>query len=355
MAKFSKSPLVAAVKYHPLSHTLGVTDSLSCPFLVAPAHLTAQKGPRFPPSCSTWRHQGVRKSQAFPVPAQERTEKSLEMWSRGLFLRATCRKHSEGGFLRNKASPHHSSRACFSCIPSLPGEEGLKLTRVSSHSDGSSDESLHIDEPDLDLCRKPLLPRDALGHALDLGLTYVQHRCRLSPGQEGLAAAHTGGSGGWAPLAIPQPFGHMPSKSCFPQLRGGCGLGGLCRSASESPAEGPLPAAAAALPPLLPTVVPGDAGWRVPAPGVSPGMPGCGKKAHGLPCSPFCLADGLLWQEPETGPPRTCHQQVKAHIAISPVQGERLVEAPEQIPGCSLGHGADLGLRHVWHFYSHAA
>lgn len=51
----------------------------------------------------------------------------------------------------------------------------------------------------------------------------------------------------------------------------------------------------------------------------------------------FPLADGWLWQEPEKGPPRTCKQGT-ADIGASPVQSERLVEAPPRIPGSIQGH-----------------
>lgn len=65
-----------------------------------------------------------------------------------------------------------------------------------------------------------------------------------------------------------------------------------------------------------------------------------------LPGSAFPLADGRLWQEPEKGPPRT-REQGTADIAASPVQSERLVEAPPPIPGSVLGHVCDPGLSHV--------
>ncbi|KAK1339770.1 hypothetical protein QTO34_018326 [Cnephaeus nilssonii] len=93
--------------------------------------------------------------------------------------------------------------------------------------------------------------------------------------------------------------------------------GWLRRSALDSPVQGPLPA---------------------------PAQP--------QPCH-LCYhqwsrerQDGRLWQEPEKGPPRT-HKQGTADIAASPVQSERLVEAPPPIPGSVLGHVCDPGLSHV--------
>lgn len=58
----------------------------------------------------------------------------------------------------------------------------------------------------------------------------------------------------------------------------------------------------------------------------------------------FCLADELLWQEPETGRPRTWDQQGKADITTWAVQSEQLVGAPPQLPGGISVHVLDLGL-----------
>lgn len=69
----------------------------------------------------------------------------------------------------------------------------------------------------------------------------------------------------------------------------------------------------------------------------------------------LCLAGGLLWQEPETGPPRTRDQQGEADIVSWPVQSEWLVEAHPHISGHILGSVPDLGLRYVFHLHSHAA
>ena len=69
----------------------------------------------------------------------------------------------------------------------------------------------------------------------------------------------------------------------------------------------------------------------------------------------LCLAGGLLWQEPETGPPRTCDQQGEADIVSSPVQSERLVKAHAHISGDILGSVPDLGPSYVCRLHPHAA
>ena len=138
-----------------------------------------------------------------------------------------------------------------------------------------------------DLFPKPLLPGNGLGQAPDhlLGLSHLQHGCRLPLAlRDWLWLWWVG-----APSNSSALWATDQRESCFPQLHGGCGLAGLCRGSLDSPVESllPTPPPDPAPPPLLPTVVPGNAGWWLPCPGVSPARPGCGKGAHGQPCSPF--------------------------------------------------------------------
>ena len=163
VAKFSESPPVVAVKYcsphllHP-QMLCSLPDAKSFPFPVAPAPLT---GPQFPPSCHTWVTPCIR----LPCP-QRRNSTELSA------LKGHLQVEFSDDFYWIKASLYHTSRVCFSCITSVsPGMGTPHWCGLSSHTDGSSEVSVHIDKHAADLCLKPLLPGSGLVRVPDrLGL-----------------------------------------------------------------------------------------------------------------------------------------------------------------------------------------
>lgn len=237
--------------------------------------------------------------QVFPV-LEGLTQNSLEMWSLVLCLRGTFRKNSEGGFQLSTHITGSQQQTLLSLHGlGFPGVRASCSCGFSSRTDGSSDSP----------CT----------------------RCRLSPAD--------------CPLRTPGSF-WVGAPSIFQSCMVTVALGGST-GLPLVPHGGPPAHSGPALPTLPSTAGPGrcwEVGsclWGLPA------MLGCGRRPTVCRAPFLHLADGLLPREPQTGHPRHCNHQGEGDIATSPVQRERLVEAPPSLPGGGSDHVPNRGLGYL--------